>query len=608
MTELKKNGSPLSLNPSLQPSHAPFNGCTCLHCGKNIRDPVMLADGDSFERTCIEIWLKAGNKTNPVTGEELSHLRLIPNYSLKTFIQSSPAALPSSENLRQAWADQELRIQLHQPGFPLCSSPSAIPDKKRKLPVKKSSAKSYIATINTLTVTSPAQQHSAQCAIHPYPTQTEPKNLFHQGVSHYRLNRDRQALFFLLQAASLPEVHPGVYILLGRIYSRPKSYGVPQDAMKSKLCDQLASRHLNSLQLGAKQGNAEAQYYLALCYFHGIGVIKNPQATISQLTLAAAQGQEDSQHLLALCYQYGHGVEKSLMKALFWYRQLTRARYAAAWHHLADCYEYGEGVVSNMHEAAHYYYLAAKSGHILAQYCLGWCFEKGEGMVKNQPEAVNWYKEAAMLGYAEAQQKLSDCYRLGIGVAKDRRQALYWQQQLASQGAPSEQKASASHVSDMDIKSESETQELDGGICPITGDIMQDPLTTPEGHSFEKEAIEKWLQENLTCPLTRASITLESLIPNSNLKQAINDFHLRNEMIKAIQLQQRLLQNLALCSSPQPDLEKKQLAQHTVPKGLVLPGGAGTFAPAIRLSELTASTLLPLSIPIIPQETEFKPQ
>ena len=29
--------------------------------------------------------------------------------------------------------------------------------------------------------------------------------------------------------------------------------------------------------------------------------------------------------------------------------------------------------------------------------------------------------------------------------------------------------------------------------CPITGELMKDPVTEPEGHTYEREAIMKWL-------------------------------------------------------------------------------------------------------------------
>jgi len=50
-------------------------------------EPVMVATGHTYDRMCIEKWLKQGNKTCPCTGSRLRHLELTPNYALRTAIQ-----------------------------------------------------------------------------------------------------------------------------------------------------------------------------------------------------------------------------------------------------------------------------------------------------------------------------------------------------------------------------------------------------------------------------------------------------------------------------------------------------------------------------------------
>lgn len=51
-------------------------------------------------------------------------------------------------------------------------------------------------------------------------------------------------------------------------------------------------------------------------------------------------------------------------------------------------------------------------------------------------------------------------------------------------------------------------------ICPITGDVMKDPVIDPEGNSYEREAIESWLQRNQTSPVSRAPLQISDLRPN----------------------------------------------------------------------------------------------
>ncbi|XP_022084462.1 WD repeat, SAM and U-box domain-containing protein 1-like [Acanthaster planci] len=51
-----------------------------------MRDPVIAADGFSYERSSIESWIR-GNKTSPMTNSPLVHTNLTPNRSLKMIIQ-----------------------------------------------------------------------------------------------------------------------------------------------------------------------------------------------------------------------------------------------------------------------------------------------------------------------------------------------------------------------------------------------------------------------------------------------------------------------------------------------------------------------------------------
>ena len=37
------------------------------------------------------------------------------------------------------------------------------------------------------------------------------------------------------------------------------------------------------------------------------------------------------------------------------------------------------------------------------------------------------------------------------------------------------------------------TSYLQTFICPITGDIMKDPVIGSDGHTYERSAIEQWL-------------------------------------------------------------------------------------------------------------------
>ena len=57
--------------------------------------------------------------------------------------------------------------------------------------------------------------------------------------------------------------------------------------------------------------------------------------------------------------------------------------------------------------------------------------------------------------------------------------------------------------------------------CPITGDLMKDPVVDPDGHSYEKDAIMKWLSTKNVSPMTRNTLIPTDLRPNLSLKNSI---------------------------------------------------------------------------------------
>jgi hypothetical protein len=60
--------------------------------------------------------------------------------------------------------------------------------------------------------------------------------------------------------------------------------------------------------------------------------------------------------------------------------------------------------------------------------------------------------------------------------------------------------------------------------CPISQEIMQDPVCTPSGDTFERSEIVKWINNKHTCPLTRQPLQLKDLIPNKSLKNTIDGY------------------------------------------------------------------------------------
>lgn len=49
-------------------------------------DPVVVATGQTYDRTSIVLWIESGHKTCPKTGQTLAHTNLVPNIALKSLI------------------------------------------------------------------------------------------------------------------------------------------------------------------------------------------------------------------------------------------------------------------------------------------------------------------------------------------------------------------------------------------------------------------------------------------------------------------------------------------------------------------------------------------
>jgi hypothetical protein len=61
-------------------------------------------------------------------------------------------------------------------------------------------------------------------------------------------------------------------------------------------------------------------------------------------------------------------------------------------------------------------------------------------------------------------------------------------------------------------------------LCPIKLEIMKEPVSTIDGHTYERAAIELWLKKKNTSPVTNETLASKQLIPNHQLKSLITEF------------------------------------------------------------------------------------
>ncbi|XP_044507525.1 U-box domain-containing protein 26-like [Mangifera indica] len=65
--------------------------------------------------------------------------------------------------------------------------------------------------------------------------------------------------------------------------------------------------------------------------------------------------------------------------------------------------------------------------------------------------------------------------------------------------------------------------------CPISLELMRDPVTVCTGQTYDRPSIESWIATgNTTCPVTRGPLTDFTLIPNHTLRRLIQDWCVAN--------------------------------------------------------------------------------
>mmetsp|Transcript_12021 Transcript_12021/g.21352 ORF Transcript_12021/g.21352 Transcript_12021/m.21352 type:complete len:624 (+) Transcript_12021:51-1922(+) len=93
-------------------------------------------------------------------------------------------------------------------------------------------------------------------------------------------------------------------------------------------------------------------------------------------------------------------------------------------------------------------------------------------------------------------------------------------EQRATEKQAAEKRAAGQGVS---AAAASEALEHDF-TCPISGEVMEDPVIAADGHTYERAMISEWFRVRQTSPLTNAPLDSTAVIPNITLKKVIADW------------------------------------------------------------------------------------
>jgi hypothetical protein len=69
-------------------------------------------------------------------------------------------------------------------------------------------------------------------------------------------------------------------------------------------------------------------------------------------------------------------------------------------------------------------------------------------------------------------------------------------------------------------------------VCPLTTQLMEDPVMDLCAHNFERQKIIEWLSSKAThecCPISRKPLTVDDLVPNHTLAERIDKWQWHQE-------------------------------------------------------------------------------
>ncbi|CAJ2631285.1 unnamed protein product [Trifolium pratense] len=136
-------------------------------------------------------------------------------------------------------------------------------------------------------------------------------------------------------------------------------------------------------------------------------------------------------------------------------------------------------------------------------------------------------------------------FKSEIENEKDRAEAIQMDQIIAllerSDAASSTREKELKYFAKRDSLGTQPLEPLQSFFCPITRDVMDDPVETSSGQTFERSAIEKWFAEgNKTCPLSCITLDKSILRPNKTLKQSIEEWKDRNTVITIASMKEKI--------------------------------------------------------------------
>ena len=304
---------------------------------------------------------------------------------------------------------------------------------------------------------------------------------------------------------------------------------------------------------GLADEEADAHYLMGYCYLKGEGMGKNCIEAVSCFQRAADHEHAEAQYELGSCLLTGKGIPLDYAKG-FHYCKLAADQGIrdAAWR-VGECYTYGRGVAEDNSAATRFLKQAADGGHREAAMLLSSLHDEARDKADAAMAALLLEEEESRQSQKRGKKKGRVCSTMQSESARrdandalekaicsneleTLRQALEQHQQLAAEDILARARTLRDRLRQ---KAKKSRQKADKGkaqgqacaphsqdfpdefVCPITLTLMTDPVITSDGQTYERKAIEDWLQQNNTSPLTAVELDNKKLIPNVALRSQI---------------------------------------------------------------------------------------
>jgi localization factor PodJL len=200
------------------------------------------------------------------------------------------------------------------------------------------------------------------------------------------------------------------------------------------------------------------------------------ESEVDPVLAAARDGDAEAQYEMAIRYRDGVGVDVSYGEAADWFDRAAQQGHVDAQANLGVMYRQGVGVPRDIDLAKLWLHAAARSGHADAQKYLGEVYAQDDLGTPDYFQAARWFREAAEQGLVDAQYNMGVLYEGGLGVPRDFEQAYYWFR-LAARAGDETAEADVRRV--IPLLTQEQRTEVDARVDAFTPASGENAATAP---------------------------------------------------------------------------------------------------------------------------------